>query len=88
MGNFAAPNKLSSEERFMRSASLSNGPSGFNIPGGHASLMVRSCGQGDPGGMGAGVWATNVLAASEVRLATRQITSMQRLLLLSLPPLS
>ena len=55
MGNFSAPNKLSSEERFMRSTSLSGDPGGFGIPSGRSSPMVRSSSQGGPGGMGSGL---------------------------------
>ena len=42
MGNFSAPNKLSSEEQFQRLASLSGSPGGFGIPSGRSSLTIRS----------------------------------------------
>ncbi|EJD08038.1 uncharacterized protein FOMMEDRAFT_101459 [Fomitiporia mediterranea MF3/22] len=53
MGNFStAPNKLSSEERFIRSTSMSGGPGGLPFPGGRPSPMQRSSSQGGPGAMG------------------------------------
>ena len=54
MGNFPAPNKLSSEERFIRSTSLSGSPGGFGIPSERSSPMVRSSSHGGPGGMKSG----------------------------------
>ncbi|KAI5116077.1 hypothetical protein M0805_003834 [Coniferiporia weirii] len=54
MGSFSAPNKLSSEERFNRSSSMSGGPGGFGIASGRSSPMVRSSSQGGPGSMGSG----------------------------------
>ena len=49
MGNFAAPNKLSSEERFNRSTSM--GAGGMAFPGGRPSPIVRSSSQGGVGPM-------------------------------------
>ena len=54
MGNFSTPNKLTSEERFMRSTSMGAGPGGLAFPGGRTSPMVRSSSQGGPGGMSSG----------------------------------
>ncbi|KAL5532025.1 hypothetical protein ACEPAF_5589 [Sanghuangporus sanghuang] len=52
MGQFSAGPKLTSEERFMRSTSLSGGPGAMPFVGGRASPMVRSSSQGGPGAMG------------------------------------
>ena len=52
MGQFSAGPKLTSEERFMRSSSLSGGPGAMPFVGGRASPMVRSSSQGGPGAMG------------------------------------
>ena len=54
MGNFSTPGKLSSEERFMRSTSMSTGPGGLSFPGGRPSPMVRSSSQGGPNGLPSG----------------------------------
>lgn len=52
MGNFSAPGKLSSEERFMRSTSMGGGLGGMQFAAGRASPMTRSSSQGGAGGMG------------------------------------
>lgn len=52
MGNFAAPGKLSSEERFLRSTSMGGGLGGMQFPGGRAPPITRSSSQGGAGGMG------------------------------------
>ncbi|KAH8106471.1 armadillo-type protein [Phellopilus nigrolimitatus] len=54
MGNFSAPGKLSSEERFMRSTSMGGPPGGPPFTGGRSSPMVRSSSQGGPSAIGAG----------------------------------
>ena len=54
MGNFSTT-KMSSEERFIRSSSLSMGPSNtaMQYAASRATQMVRSSSQGGPGGIGA-----------------------------------